>query len=96
MRTLLFLAALSFSLAAHAQATPDSNVNVNPDALDAAAKARLRAEGSAGGTGARISPEARGQATVTNGRQNRHPAHVEDRALEPPQAGTPVKKPPEK
>ena len=96
MRKLFFLAALSFSLAAHAQATPDANVNVNPDALDPAAKARLRVEGAAGGTGARIAPEVRGQATVTNGRQNRHPAHVEDPALEPPQAGKPVKKPPEK
>ena len=87
MHKLLFLAALSFSLAAHAQATPDANVNVNPDALDPAAKARIRVEGAAGGTGARIPPEARGTATVTDGHPNRRSMHKE----EPSSMGKPPK-----
>jgi hypothetical protein len=89
MRKLLFLAAFSFSLTAHAQATPDANVNVNPEALDPAAKARIRAEGAAGGTGARIPPEARGPATVTDGRPNRRSVHKE----QPAEMGVPPKVP---
>jgi hypothetical protein len=48
------------------------SANINVDAMDAATKARLRAEGLAGGTGARVPPEANGGATVGDGQPNRH------------------------
>jgi hypothetical protein len=63
MRKLLFLAAFSFSLTAHAQATPDAGANINP--------------------------EARGPATVTDGRPNRRSVHKE----QPGELGVPPKVP---
>jgi hypothetical protein len=69
MRRLIFLAAFSISLAATAQVTRDANPREDQN-LDPATKARIRTEGVPGGTGARVPPEARGPATVTNGRQN--------------------------
>jgi hypothetical protein len=82
MRKLFLLAALSLSLTAFAQAdsrsepkTPDANnpeANNKAEVLDPATKARVRTEGSAGGTGARIPEEANGGASAGSGRQNRH------------------------
>jgi len=74
MRQLLLLSLLSFSLAAFAQSIPklEQNMNVDPNKLDEAAKARLRVDGAAGGTGARISESASGGATVGSGSQHRH------------------------
>jgi hypothetical protein len=102
MPKLFLLAALSFSFAVTAQVTRDANPrdkqntrdgDVNAEALDPATKARIRAEGAAGGTGARIPPEARGPAMVTNGRQNRHSQHKEDPPLGvPPKVEVPVER----
>ena len=78
MRTVIFLGALAVGLAAYAQpqdtkererAAEGASTKVNPD--DPATKARVRAEGSAGGTGARIPDEASGGSSAGKGRQNR-------------------------
>jgi hypothetical protein len=80
MRKLLLVAVLSLSLSAYAEATRDANppdkentqgANTDAIAADPATKARVRVEGAAGGTGARIPEEARGEATVGSGRQHR-------------------------
>lgn len=80
MRTFTFVFAVFFSSAAFAQVA-DQQATQKPgsgvDVADPAMKARIRVDGAAGGTGARVSPEASGGATVTNGRQNRHPAFEE-------------------
>jgi hypothetical protein len=70
MRTIFFLAAVSFSVPAFAQQNTQG-ANTSADALDPAAKARVRVEGAAGGTGAKVPSEASGGATVGQGRQNR-------------------------
>jgi uncharacterized low-complexity protein len=74
MRKLLLLAALSLSLAAVAQSIEKNTqgADVDPKGVDPAAKARVRSEGSAGGTGAQIPQDARGEAKVGEGGQNRH------------------------
>jgi hypothetical protein len=83
MRPLIVVAALFLGLTAHAQPTRDANpregqntqgANAQADAMDPATKARVRAEGAAGGTGAKVPPEASGGGTVGRGRQNRHSA----------------------
>ncbi|HEV8110654.1 MAG TPA: hypothetical protein VGP97_24335 [Burkholderiales bacterium] len=51
---------------------PTNGANADPNSFDAATKARVRLEGVPGGTGARISPEANGGATVGNGSTHRH------------------------
>ena len=74
MRRLVFVSLLSFSLAAFAQSIGkiEQNADLDPGKLDEAAKARLRVDGAAGGTGARISESASGGATVGSGGQHRH------------------------
>jgi len=74
MRRLLLLSLLSFSFAAFAQSIGkiEENANIDPNKLDPASKARLRVDGAAGGTGARIPEEASGGATVGSGGQHRH------------------------
>jgi hypothetical protein len=74
MRRLLLASLLSFSFAAFAQSIGKNmeNADVDPNKLDPAAKARVRVEGAAGGTGARISEEASGGASVGSGSQHRH------------------------
>ena len=66
MRFLAAVALLSLGLA-HAQPA-----NTDANTLDPATQARLRMDGFAGGTGARIPPEANGGATVGEGQPNRH------------------------
>lgn len=79
MRAFILVAAVCASFTAYAQPSRDANPRAGQNTqgadasqLDEAAKERLRAEGAAGGTGARISPEASGGATVGNGSQHRH------------------------
>ena len=62
MRKIIFLAAVSFSLTAFAQQNTQG-ANTDESALDPAAKARVRVEGAAGGTGAKVPAEASGGAT---------------------------------
>jgi hypothetical protein len=62
MRLIVAVSVSLLGLAAHAQ----------PNTLDPATQARLRMDGFAGGTGARIPPEANGGATVGEGQPNRH------------------------
>jgi hypothetical protein len=84
MRALVILAALFLGFAAYAQPARDANprgeqntqgantANTDANAMDPATKARVRVEGAAGGTGARVPPEASGGATVGDGDQHRH------------------------
>ena len=62
MRLIVAVSVSLLGLAAHTQ----------PSTLDPATQARLRMDGFAGGTGARIPPEANGGATVGEGQPNRH------------------------
>jgi hypothetical protein len=86
MRTIIFVTAACFSMAAFAQATRDANPRAkentqganNPAIVnDPATKARVTLEGVAGGTGSKVPSDANGGATVSNGRQNRHPQYEE-------------------
>src|SRR5262245_27802549 len=77
MRPLIVVAALVLGVTAHAQPRGDQNTqgaNSDQAAMDPATQARLRMEGAAGGTGARVPPEANGGATVGPGRQHRQSA----------------------
>jgi type II secretory pathway pseudopilin PulG len=81
MGKLISLVALVLALLAPAQPAQGANTraeentqgaNQNAEAMDAATRARVRGEGLAGGTGARVPPEANGGATVGDGKTNRH------------------------
>ena len=80
MRKLLLLAGLCISVAAFAQSDNKNlqNADIDANKLDPASKARVRVEGAAGGTGARISEEASGGATVGSGSQHRHATSKKD------------------
>ena len=82
MRRLALLSLLSFTLAAFAQSIDkiEQNADLDPGKLDEAAKARLRVDGAAGGTGARISESASGGATVGSGGQHRHRSEPNEQA----------------
>jgi hypothetical protein len=81
VRAPILVAALFLGLSAYAQPERDANpgarqntegANTDARAMDPATKARVRGEGLAGGTGARVPPEATGGATVGDGQPNRH------------------------
>jgi hypothetical protein len=78
MRLLVAIAALVLGVSAHAQ----QGANAEPS--DPAAKARVRVEGAAGGTGARVPPEASGGASVGSGSQHRHSAPKPPDTEQPP------------
>ena len=71
MHKVLYSAVLVLTLAGCGMNEPSNNANVDPNSLDAAAKARISLAGVPGGTGARIPPEANGGATVGSGTQHR-------------------------
>ena len=72
MRLFVAFAALVLALVTGASAQAQQGANSEP--ADPATKSRLRMEGAAGGTGARVPPEASGGASVGSGSQHRHSA----------------------
>src|SRR2546428_912518 len=74
MLKLLLLAGLCISVAAFAQSDNKNlqNADIDANKLDPASKARVRVEGAAGGTRARISEEASGGARGGSGSQHPH------------------------
>jgi hypothetical protein len=95
MRTIILVTAACFSIAAFAQAPRDENPRAKENTQgannaaivnDPATKARVTLEGVAGGTGSKIPPDANGGATVSNGRQNRHPSFDEQPGPDSPKA----------